>query len=124
RRPQQYGSYCIAAGSSCGRRTTSRCCNGSEAVTDVGHARLYERTAALASVRVNGMHLRPENARRGWRAIDLARAAGVSAGTMTGGMKGSYVSPRTLQKIAVALTKGPVVPGLDELLEASGRADA
>jgi transcriptional regulator with XRE-family HTH domain len=90
----------------------------------VGPTRLYERTAAPASVRVNGVHLRREMARRGWRAIDLARAAGVSAGTMTAVMKGTYVSPRTLQKIAAALTKAPVVPGLDDLLEASSRADA
>ena len=89
----------------------------------VGRTRLYERATATASVRVNGVHLRREMARRGWRAIDLARAAGVSAGTMTAVMKGTYVSPRTLQKIAVALTKAPVVPGLDGLLEVSGRTD-
>jgi len=86
--------------------------------------RLYERAAAPASVRVKGMYLRREMARRGWRAIDLARVAGVSAGTMTAVMKGTYVSPRTVQKIAVALTKAPVVPGLDDLLEASSRTDA
>ena len=90
----------------------------------VGRTRLYERTSAPASVRVNGIHLRREMARRGWRAIDVARAAGVSAGTMTAVMRGTYVSPRTLQKIAVALMKAPVVPGLDDLLEASSRADA
>ena len=67
-------------------------------------------------VHVNVTRLRDEIARRGWTSTDLARAAGLSAGTMTAVMKGSSVPPRTLCKLAGALRKQPAVPGLDELL--------
>jgi hypothetical protein len=70
-------------------------------------------------VYVNVPRLRREIALRGWRPTDLARAAGLSAGTVTTVMKGGPVSPRTLRSIAGALRRHPVVPGLDELLEAA-----
>jgi transcriptional regulator with XRE-family HTH domain len=68
-------------------------------------------------VRVNIPRLRQEMALRGWRPTDVARVAGISAGTMTTIMKGKPVSPRTLQKVAMALARSPIVPGLGELLD-------
>jgi hypothetical protein len=56
-------------------------------------------------------------ARRGWRAIDLARAAKISTGTTTAVMCGKHVSPRTLHKIVRALAAAPVIVGMDDLLE-------
>ncbi len=67
-------------------------------------------------VYVNVPRLRREIALRGWRPTDLARAAGLSPGTMTAVMKGGSVSLRTLRLIAAALTREPVVTGLVELL--------
>ena len=58
-----------------------------------------------------------ELVRRGWTANDLALAAGVSAGTLSGARHGRPVAPRTLRKIALALSKAPVVAGIEELLE-------
>ncbi len=68
-------------------------------------------------VYVNVPRLRREIALRGWRPTDLARTAGLSAGTTTVVMRGGPVSPRTLKRIAAALRQHPVVPGLDELLQ-------
>ena len=68
-------------------------------------------------VHVNVPRLRREIVLRGWRPTDLARASGLSPGTMTAVMKGGPVSPRTLRKIAATLRRHPVLPGLDELLE-------
>jgi len=70
-------------------------------------------------VYVNVIRLRREIALRGWRPTDLARAAGLSAGTMTAVMKGGPVSPGTLKRIAAALRHHPVVPGLDDLLQSA-----
>lgn len=67
-------------------------------------------------VYVNVPRLRREIVLRGWRPTDLARAAGLCAGTMTAVMKGGPVSPRTLQRVAKALGTHQVVPGIDELL--------
>lgn len=62
--------------------------------------------------------LRFEIARRGWNNVDLARAAGVSAATVTTATAGRPVSPNTLRKIAVALAAAPPVSGVDEILPA------
>lgn len=70
-------------------------------------------------VHVNVAHVRHEIALRGWRPTDLARAAGLSAGTMTLVMKGGPVSPRTLRLIALALRKHATISGLGELLDDS-----
>jgi len=67
-------------------------------------------------VYVNVRRLRRDIALRAWRPTDLARAAGLNAGTITAVMKGSAVSPRTLRKIASALRRHPIVPGLGDLL--------
>ncbi len=74
-------------------------------------------------VYVNVPRLRREIALRGWRPTDVGRAAGLSAGTITAVMKGGPVSPGTLRKIAGALRRYPIVPGLDELLQ-DGKAAA
>lgn len=57
-----------------------------------------------------------EVARRGWTLADLAKAAGVSAATVTAAMAGRPVSPRSLQRIAVALASAPPLANVDELL--------
>jgi len=59
-----------------------------------------------------------ELACRGWNASDLARAAGLSAATISGARQGGRVAPMTLRKIVLALTKAPVIPGVAELLDA------
>lgn len=67
-----------------------------------------------------------EVALRGWTASDLRHAAGVSAATLSGARHGR-VAPRTLYKIALALSKAPVVAGIEDLLEtrpgSDGQAD-
>lgn len=65
-----------------------------------------------------------ELARRGWTASDLARSAGLSAATLSGARHGRQVAPRTLHKIALALSKAPVVEGIEELLEVRPPAEA
>jgi transcriptional regulator with XRE-family HTH domain len=67
-------------------------------------------------VYVNVARVRREIALRGWRPTDLARAAGLSPGTITAVMKGGPVSPMTVRKIAAALRRHLPVPGLDDLL--------
>ena len=58
-----------------------------------------------------------ELARRGWNATDLAKASGISVGTISAARQGRPVSNATLCKIADALRRAPVVPGVDSLLE-------
>jgi len=58
-----------------------------------------------------------ELARRGWNATDLARASGVSVGTISAARRGRPVSNATLGKIADALCTAPIVEGVDLLLE-------
>ena len=57
-----------------------------------------------------------ELAYRGWTAGDLARAAGISAATLSGARNGRRVSHRTLRLIALALSRAPVVAGIEALL--------
>jgi transcriptional regulator with XRE-family HTH domain len=73
-------------------------------------------------VYVDVPRLRLEIALRGWRPTDLARAARLSAGTITTVMRGRPVSPATLRKIATALRQHHPIPGLDELLAEGGVA--
>jgi transcriptional regulator with XRE-family HTH domain len=61
-----------------------------------------------------------ELARRGWNATDLAKASGISVGTVSGARRGRPVSNATLSKIADALRAAPVVEGIDVLLEPEG----
>jgi transcriptional regulator with XRE-family HTH domain len=58
-----------------------------------------------------------ELARRGWNATDLAKASGISVGTVSSARRGRPVSNATLSKIADALRAAPVVEGVDLLLE-------
>jgi transcriptional regulator with XRE-family HTH domain len=58
-----------------------------------------------------------ELARRGWNATDLAKASGISVGTISAARRGRAVSNATLSKIAAALRTAPVVEGVDLLLE-------
>ena len=70
----------------------------------------------MSTARVSRDRLDRELACRGWTANDLARAAGVSAATISGVRKGGRVAPLTLRKIAIALTQAEVVPGVEQLL--------
>jgi transcriptional regulator with XRE-family HTH domain len=72
---------------------------------------------------VSRSRLDRELIRRGWTANDLALAAGVSAATLSGARHGRRVAPRTLRKIALALSKAPVVAGIEELLERTSETD-
>lgn len=58
-----------------------------------------------------------ELARRGWNATNLARASGISVGTISAARRGRPVSNATLGKIADALRAAPIVEGVDLLLE-------
>jgi lambda repressor-like predicted transcriptional regulator len=60
--------------------------------------------------------LEREIARRGWTHADLARAAGLSAATVTSATAGRRVSPRTLQLIVKALLDARPLEGVDSLL--------
>jgi transcriptional regulator with XRE-family HTH domain len=72
------------------------------------------------STRIDPTRLDRELARRGWSATDLARASGVSVGTISAARRGRLVSNGTLCKIANALREAPIVPGVDSLLEPEG----
>lgn len=68
-----------------------------------------------------GIAVRPdvlerEIARRGWTHADLAKAAGVSAATITAATAGRGVSPRTLRLIVKALVDARPLEGVDSLL--------
>ena len=60
--------------------------------------------------------LRLEVVRRGWGHADLARAAHVSAPTISAAMAGRPVAASTLRRIAIALAEAPPVSGVDSIL--------
>ena len=66
---------------------------------------------------MNAARLDRELARRGWNATDLAKAAGISVGTISAARRGRPVANATLCKIADALLRAQVMPGVDDLLE-------
>jgi transcriptional regulator with XRE-family HTH domain len=70
------------------------------------------------SVQVSRDRLDLELSRRGWTAADLALAAQVSPATISGARHGRRVSPRTLRRLASALTDAPTIAGVDLLLGA------
>ena len=77
------------------------------------------RTGAPAisrGVRLNVDRLRREMAYRGLSGADLARLAGVSATTVSAAMLGRPVAPGTLRRIAIALSRVPLLPGGEHLL--------
>jgi transcriptional regulator with XRE-family HTH domain len=69
------------------------------------------------STRLDPNRLDRELARRGWNATDLAKASGISAGTISAARRGRPVSNATVCKIADALRAAPIVAGVDGLLE-------
>ena len=68
------------------------------------------------TTRMHPARLDRELARRGWNATDLAKASGISVATISAARNGRPVANSTLCKIAEALLKAPVVPGVDDLL--------
>jgi transcriptional regulator with XRE-family HTH domain len=68
------------------------------------------------SVTVHPARLRRELARRALSATDLARLSGLSAATITAALAGRGISAKSLQLMAAALTKTPVVEVIDALL--------
>jgi transcriptional regulator with XRE-family HTH domain len=69
------------------------------------------------SSRIDPARLDRELARRGWNATDLAKASGISVGTISAARRGRAVSNATVCKIADALRDAPVIAGVDSLLE-------
>ena len=72
----------------------------------------------MSGVRLDAARLEYELVRRGWDAADLARAAGVSQGTLSSARLGRRIKQRTLVRLAIALSKQPVLPEVEILLEA------
>jgi transcriptional regulator with XRE-family HTH domain len=54
----------------------------------------------------------------GWSQEDLAKAAGLAAGTISNAVSGRPVTARTLARIAGALAREKPVDGIEELLVA------
>jgi transcriptional regulator with XRE-family HTH domain len=71
----------------------------------------------MTGSRIKRGRLELELARRGLLAGELADAAGVSPATVTAAIQGKAISHRTLQRIALALSRASVIPGVDELLD-------
>jgi transcriptional regulator with XRE-family HTH domain len=71
----------------------------------------------MSGVRLDAARLEYELVRRGWDAADLAKAAGVSQGTLSSARQGKRITQRTLIRLAIALGKQPVVPEVEILLE-------
>lgn len=68
-------------------------------------------------VMVSRRQLEREMALRGWSAVDLARAAGVSGATITAARGGKRLAPKTVRLLARALASAPPVDGIDRLLD-------
>jgi transcriptional regulator with XRE-family HTH domain len=82
----------------------------------VGTASTERALDTMARTRVHAERLRFELARRGWDGCDLATAAGLSAATVSAAIQGRHVSTATLRKMVFALSRAPVLPGIDELV--------
>jgi transcriptional regulator with XRE-family HTH domain len=68
------------------------------------------------TTRIDPARLERELARRGWNATDLAAASGISVATISAARHGRLLANATICKIADALLKAPVIPGVDDLL--------
>ena len=68
------------------------------------------------SVVVSTDRLRHEMARRGWDGSALARAARISAATVSTALAGRPISAKSLSLIAAALAAAPAVESIDVLL--------
>jgi transcriptional regulator with XRE-family HTH domain len=73
---------------------------------------------------IDPARLERELARRGWNASDLAAASGISVATISAARHGRHLANATICKIADALLKAPVIPGVDDLLGPSHGAAA
>jgi hypothetical protein len=69
-----------------------------------------------SGVTLDPARVRRALALRGMRAADLVIEADIDETTVTSLLKGSRVSARTAQRVAEAITRHPVVTGLEELL--------
>jgi transcriptional regulator with XRE-family HTH domain len=70
------------------------------------------------SVSINASELRREMARRGWDAIDLARAARLSPATVSAALAGKPISAKSVALIAQAIIRAPTNELLDRLVTA------
>lgn len=70
-------------------------------------------------IRIQAEELRYQAAVRGWDQRSLARAAGISEGTISRALAGSGVRPSTLLRLARALHKQPAVSGLEAVIDRS-----
>ena len=68
------------------------------------------------SISLNQDRLRLEMARRGWDAIDLARAARLSPATVSTALAGKAISAHSVAEIAKALARAPVDEFIDKLV--------
>lgn len=68
------------------------------------------------SVQIQAARLRFEMTRRGLSVTDLARAAKLSHPTVSAALAGRAISSQSLQLIAAALTRLPVIEVIDSLL--------
>jgi len=68
------------------------------------------------SVNINTAQLRLEMARRGWDAIDLARAARLSPATVSTALAGRPIAAKSMVLIAQALARAPVDEFVDKLV--------
>lgn len=72
------------------------------------------------NVRLHPSSLRREMTRRGFSAADLADAANLSPPTVTAALAGRPISASSLQRIAAALARSPIVQMIDTLLGTDG----
>ena len=77
---------------------------------------MTSKGAELSGTRIRIEVLQIELGKRGWHFSDLARAAGISAATLSSASHGARISPRTLRRIAEALNRQPVVPNAEQLI--------
>jgi len=68
------------------------------------------------SVTVDAQRLRQEIARRGWSAVDLARAARLSPATVSAALSGRPIAATSLNLMARALAEAPANELIERLL--------
>ena len=75
------------------------------------------RSPITVGSRLSRVRLDHELLIRGWTAADLARESGVCTATISAARHGKSISPRTLRRLAIAITAAPLVLGAEVLLE-------
>jgi plasmid maintenance system antidote protein VapI len=68
-------------------------------------------------IAIDGTKLLAQMNRRGLSAAQLAKAAHVSPGTISGLMGGRTITPRTARRISAVLWSHQPVPGLADILQ-------